>query len=73
MPVIGFGAEAKVAEGFRLGPIVRWYVTGVDSACQNATQSGPTSISQSKCGTSLDSQTAPDILFIGLSLAYYQH
>jgi hypothetical protein len=73
MPVFGFGAEAKVADGFRLGPMIRWYLTGVDSACQNATASGSTTASQSRCATAIDSQTSPDILFIGLTLSYYQH
>jgi hypothetical protein len=73
MPVLGFGAEAKVADGFRLGPMIRWYLTGVDSACQNASQSTPAPASASRCGTALDTQTAPDILFIGFTLSYNQH
>jgi hypothetical protein len=74
MPVFAFGAEAKVAEGLRIGPQARWYLTGVESACQNATATnGSQSASLSRCGTDLDHQTAPDILFLGFTMSYHQN
>jgi hypothetical protein len=51
--------------------MIRWYLTGVDSACQNQSATG--AATQSRCGTALDTQTSPDILFIGFSLSYHQH
>jgi hypothetical protein len=76
MPVIAFGAEVEVTRGLGIGPVLRWYVTNVDSACDTATATissptiGPQTNSRTQCASRIPDVTVPDILFLGVGLTY---
>jgi hypothetical protein len=79
MFVLAFGAELELTRGLGLGPQMRWYVTNVDSACQNSTVSTPgdpsfgqpaSTTSSSRCAERISDATVPDIVFLGVGLTY---
>jgi hypothetical protein len=78
MPVLGFGAEVSITQNFAIGPMLRWYVISVDSACTDesytTSYAGQTmSQTSSRCATDVSSQSVPDILYLGLGVSFYQH
>ena len=79
MIVLAFGAELELTRGLGLGPQMRWYVTNVDTACENTTTTFPAdptfgqqSVTQSssRCADRVSDATVPDIIFLGVGLTY---
>lgn len=70
MPVLAFGVEAKLSDGLRLGPQLRYYATGIDKACESLSGGG---YRGDGCAASTDTEVVPDIVYFGLGLTYYQH
>lgn len=76
MPVLAFGAEFEVTRGLAIGPTMRWYVTNVSTACDDTTATlsdpslGTATATNTTCAQQISDVTVPDILFVGVGLAY---